>query len=49
MSMNQSKKLTTTQKVIKLKKKITDHDFDKHITTPEFYNLTSDNFAARSA
>ena len=29
--------------------KITDHDHDKNITTPEFNKLTSENFAARSA
>ena len=31
---NLFKKLTTTQKVVKLKKKITDHVYDKYITTP---------------
>ena len=29
-------------------KKITDHDHEKYITTPEFNKLTSENFAARS-
>ena len=28
-------------------KKITDHDHDKYITTPEFNKLTSDNVTAR--
>ena len=32
---------------MKLKKKITDHDLDKNITTQEFKKLTADNFAAR--
>ena len=34
---------------MKLKKKITDHDHDKQITTPEFNKLTLENFAARLA
>ena len=34
------KKLTITQKVKKLKKKITDHNHDKYIATPEFNKLT---------
>ena len=38
------KKLTTTQKL-----KITDHNYDKYITTQEFNKLTSENFAARLA
>ena len=29
--------------------KITDHDHDKYITTPEFNKLTLENFAARLA
>ena len=33
------KKLTITQKVKKLKKKITDHNHDKYIATPEFNKL----------
>ena len=28
-------------------KRITDHDHNKYITTPEFNKLTSENFAAR--
>ena len=27
-----------------IEKKITDHDHDKYITTPEFNKLTSENF-----
>ena len=34
------KKLTITQKVKKLKKKITDHNHDKYIATREFNKLT---------
>ena len=30
-----------TQKLLKLKKKLTDHDHDKYITTPEFNNLAA--------
>ena len=32
---------------MKLKKKITDHDHDKYITTHEFNKSTSGNFTAR--
>ena len=46
----QSKKLTITQKLTKLKKKITDHDHNnKYITTQEVNELTADHFAARLA
>ena len=38
-----------TQKIMKLKKKITDHGHDKYTTTPEFNKLASENFAARLA
>ena len=34
------KKLTITQKLKKLKKKITDHNHDKYIATREFNKLT---------
>ena len=30
-----------------LKKKLTDHDHDKYITTPEFNTLVANNFHAR--
>ena len=30
-----------------MENKITDHDHDKYITTPEFIVLTAENFAAR--
>ena len=35
------------QKLVKLKKKLTDHKHDKYITTPEFNKLTAENFAER--
>ena len=31
-----------TQKLVKLKKKLTDHNHDKYITTPEFHKLTTE-------
>ena len=37
------------QKLMKLKKKITDHNHDKYITTPAFNKLTAENSAARLA
>ena len=36
-------------KVNEIKKKISDHNHDKYITTPEFNKLTAENFAARLA
>ena len=44
---NLVKKLTATQKSMKLKKKITVHDHDKYIATPEFNKITAEYFAAR--
>ena len=38
-----------TQKLVNLKKKFTDHKYDKYIATPEFNKLTVGNFAARLA
>ena len=49
MLVIQSKKLAKTQKLVKLKKKISDHDNDKYIIIPEFNKLTAKNFAARLA
>ena len=37
------------QKLLKLKKKLTDHDHGKYITTPEFNNLAAKVFIARLA
>ena len=36
------------QRLVKLKKKLTDHTHDKYITNPEFNKLTAENFAERS-
>ena len=33
-----------TQKLLKLKRKITDHNHDKYITTPEFNKLSAEVF-----
>ena len=45
---NLVKKLTMTHKLLKLKKKIIDHDHsNKYITTQEFNKLPAENFAAR--
>ena len=33
--------------IYEIRKKITDHDHDKYITTPEFNKLTSENVTAR--
>ena len=38
-----------TQKSVSLKKKLTDHNHDKHITTPDFNTLAADVFNARLA
>ena len=45
MLVIQSKK--TDYNTIEIEKKITDHDHDKYIATPEFNKLTERNFAAR--
>ena len=34
-------------KISKIENKITDHDHGKYITTPEFNELTGENFIAR--
>ena len=44
---NLVKKTDYNTKINEIEKKITDHNHDKYITTPEFNNLTSQNFAAR--
>ena len=38
-----------TQKLVNLKKKLTDLKHDKYITTAEFNKLTAENFAATLA
>ena len=44
---NLVKKIDYNTKINEIEKKITDHNHDKYITTPEFNKLTSENFAAR--
>ena len=44
-----SKKTDYNTKINEIEKKITDHNHDKYITTPEFNKLTAENFAARVA
>ena len=42
--------MTITQKLLKLKKKITVHDHsNKYVTTKEFNKLSAENFASRLA
>ena len=40
------KKTDYNTKINEIEKKITDHDHDKYITSPEFNKLTAENFAA---
>ena len=44
---NLVKKTDSNTKTNEIEKKITDHNHNKYITTPEFNKLTSENFAAR--
>ena len=37
------------QKLVKLKKNLTDHKHDQYITTPQFTKLRAENFTARLA
>ena len=46
---NLLKKTDYNTKINETEKKISDHDHDKYITTPEFNKLTVENFAARLA
>ena len=39
--------VTITQKLMKLTKKITDHNHDKYITTPEFNKFMAELFVLR--
>ena len=41
------RKQIITQKLVKLNKKITDHNHDKYINTSEFNKLTAETSAAR--
>ena len=45
----QFKKTGYKTKISEIEKKITDHDHDKYITTPEFNKSTAENFPARLA
>ena len=42
MLVIQSKRTDYNTKISEIKKKITDHDYDKYITNPEFNKLTAD-------
>ena len=46
---NSVKKTDYKRKINEIEKKITDHDHDKCITTPEFNKLTAENFQANLA
>ena len=46
---NLVKKTDYSTKISEIEKKITDHDHDIYVTTPEFNKLTAENFAARLA
>ena len=46
---NLVKKTDYNTKLNEIEKKVTDHDQDKYITTPEFNKLTAENFDARLA
>ena len=41
------KKANYDAKITEIEKKLTDHNHDKYITTPEFNNLAAGDFAAR--
>ena len=45
----QSKKTDYDTKITEIEKKLTDHNHDKYITTPEFNTLAADVFNARLA
>ena len=49
MLVVQLKKQIMTQKLANLKKKLTDHNHNRYITTPEFNTLASHVFNARLA
>ena len=46
---NLIRKTDNDVKILDIEKKVTDHDHDKYITTPEFNKLTAENFATRLA
>ena len=49
MLVIQLKKTDYNTKGNEIEKKITDHSYNKYITTSEFNKLTAENFAARLA
>ena len=49
MLVIQTKKTVYNTKINEIKKKITDHDHDKYITTQELNQLTAEIFTARLA
>ena len=42
-----SRKTDYKRKISETEKKLTDHNHDKYITTPEFYKLTAENLTSR--
>ena len=44
---NLVKKADYNTSISEIEKKLTDHNHDKYITTPEFNKLTAETFAAR--
>ena len=46
---NLVKKTDSNTKICEIEKKVTNHNHDRYITTPEFIKLTAENFAARLA
>ena len=44
---NLVKKTDYNTKITEIEKKLTDHNHDKYITTPEFNKLNAENFSAR--
>ena len=46
---NLVKKTDYNTRINKTERKISDHDHDKYITTPEFNKVTTENFPARLA
>ena len=49
MLVIQFKIIDNNTKIREIEKKITDHDHEKYITTPEFNKITAEKFAARLA
>ena len=45
--VNSLVKITVYWKISEIEKKLTDHNHDKYITTPEFNKLTAEDFDAR--